>query len=826
MSDEEVNLMKKKTRFLYLIAFLLPVIQIFKTTTVQAYSVPDRTSVYEHAPKGMKLNDFITAPEYYTNTKTNNTTAFKSSNKIIKAGDSNNDSTDIIQLLDGSSTQAKQIGSFWGTVKDSNGNKTYNYFDLSKPQEISVWFYGGSKVDGIDGFSFVLQNDALGDQAISRSDGAPTAGETLGVWGGGTPDNKSVTTPLSGASDGIQKSVAIEFDRYVNKTAGTSSNSLNDYLDYDGFNPPGGGIVTNQLKSSHIAWNYPGDAATYMQNSYTTGIWPFRQDHYFYNLTHRGPVQNNSYFTGYDGIELSSSATQDPRNAWRHLKITYTPPKTGTVGTLTYLINDKFPDGTDKELTAQDSKTFSIDISKLVGTNDDQKVRWGFTASTGSPASSIDDFAMVIEKMPSIVDMKGTSQITDVTKNSSKTLGSSKELYTSDGDEIKLEQKLSYSGGISESGEITATVGLPEHVEYNGDANGVIGKLTYQAADGTTQTKEINKSALKDVTITIPGKTEADPPSYKTVKGFDVTIPSMSAVGDNSNIEVYGTVKGPESSTLITTKVSGINTSYKADNYTGDTMSPDFVIDNEVLHIENTNSLSQELNQGDEAHFQGNISYLKGSLFDGEELLSHVEVYDQDGNKLPGVQKGDIQVDKDAKTGTYDIPYTLDGLEKGKTYTFKVKLSDSKDRISNTLEYQVKIKSDKNLALTVDNYRFQTINMGSKIGEYIKRSGDWDVNVNSTGLNWKLTAKSAGLFSEKDSSYSEPLYFLDKNLNAKSLSSDTLIAQEDSISSTESQNTDVTDAWSENDGILLKNVNPNLAGEYKGEIEWTLSETL
>lgn len=822
MFDKEVDLMKKRIGFLYLIIFLLPFIQLFKPTMAQAYSVPDRTSVYEHAPKGMKLNDFVTAPEYYTNTKTNDTTAFKSSSKIIRAGDSNNDSTDIIQLLDGSSTQKKQIGSFWGTVKDSNGNKTYNYFDLSKPQEISVWFYGGSKVDGYDGFAFVLQNDDLGDQAISRSNGVPTAGETLGVWGGGTPDNKTTTTKLSGASDGIQKSVAIEFDHYVNKTAGSFSNSVNDYLDYDKFsmsNP--GNIVMNQLKTGHIAWNYPGDTATYMENSYSLIL-----NNYFYNITHRGPVQNNSYFTGYDGLEVANSETQDPRNGWRHLKITYTPPTTGTTARLSYLINDKFPDGTDKMQTAQDSKTFSIDISKLIGTSDDKKVRWGFTASTGSPESSIDDLDMVIEKMPSIVDMKGTSQITDVTKNSSKTLGSTKELSTSDGDEIKLEQKLAYSGGISESGEIKATVGLPENVEYNGDANGVIGKMTYQDEDGTTKTQEINKSDLKDVTITIPGKYETDPPSYKTVKGFDVTIPSMNAIGDNSNIEVYGTVKGPESSTPITTSVSGVNTSYQADNYTGDTMSPDFVIDNEVLHIENTNSLSQELNLGDEAHFQGNISYLKGSTFDGEELLSNLEVYDQDGNKLSGVQKGDIQVDKGVKTGTYDIPYTLNGLEADKTYTFKLKLSDSKDRISNTLEYKVKIKPKKNLQLEVDNYRFQTINAGSKIGEYVKRSGNWDIDVNSTGTKWKLSAQSTGLFNKEDSSYSEPLYFIDKDLNAKSLNDDTLIAQQDTVNSGESQNTDVTDAWSEEDGILLKNEFPNLAGDYTGKIEWTLSETI
>lgn len=684
-----------------IIMFLLPLFRATPVTSVMAASEPSKEEVYKHAPKGVNFNDFLTAPSSYSNTKTGAANAFPSSNKIIRAEDSGNPS-DIIQMLDADGID-KQIGSFWGTVKDDNGNKTYNYFDLSKDQTLSVWYYGGNTIDG---FAFVLQNDPNGDQAISRdyTDGIPSYGQTLGVWGGSSSDGKGLSEAITDNSGGIQNSVAIEFDRYLNQNAGSKSNNISDYLDYDGDN--NSGFVSNQLKENHISWGYPGDVATYFGKNYSTGILGWKETTTYNYMGHRARIQNHAYLLGYDGITVANSETQDPRNGWRHLTIDYQKPDTGSsIGYLSYHINDKFQDGTTRPQNAQDVKTFEIDTNQLVKDSSDKKVRWGFTASTGSPESKQSDFAMVIEKMPRVVDIKGTSKMTDLTRNTSVSSTDGDTLSVSDGDQVMLEQNLKYVGGISESGEITATVALPDYLDFSGDENGVIGEMNYTAADGTKQSLEINKADLEEVTISTTTGNDTDTPIFKQVTGFKVKIPSMSKIDDQANIQVYGTVKGPESQTPITTKVSGVNTSYNSDGFTGDTMSPDFTIDNEVLQITNTNDLSQEISPDETVHFKGKMSYLKNSDFDGEDLISEVDVYDQNNKLIPGIQKGNISVAKGAKSGDFDIPFDVSDLENNQTYDFKVKMTDSKGRVSNILDYQVKILDNKQLVISRNNFK-------------------------------------------------------------------------------------------------------------------------
>lgn len=508
---------------LLLVMFLLPLFRATPITSVMAASEPSREEVYKHAPKGVKFNDFITAPSSYSNTKTGAANAFPSSNKIIRAEDSGNPS-DIIQMLDADRAD-KQIGSFWGTVKDDNGNKTYNYFDLSKDQTLSVWYYGGNTIDG---FAFVLQNDPNGDQAISRdyTDGIPSYGQTLGVWGGGSSDGKALSKSISDDSGGIHNSVAIEFDRYLNQTAGSTLKYVNDYLDSDS-KQISSAFVSNQLKENHIAWGYPGDVSAYKSETFNLGFSAYNY------MGHRGRVQSNAYLLGYDGITVANSETQDPRNGWRHLTIDYQKPDTGSsIGYLSYHINDKFQDGTIRSQNAQDVKTFEIDTNQLVKDGSDKKVRWGFTASTGSPESTKSDFAMVIEKMPRVVDIKGTSKMIDLTRNTSANSTDGDTLNVSDGDQIMLEQDLKYVGGISESGEITATVALPDYLDFSGDENGVIGEMNYTAADGTKQSLKINKADLEEVTVSTTTGNDTDTPIFKQVTGFKVKIPSMSKIDD------------------------------------------------------------------------------------------------------------------------------------------------------------------------------------------------------------------------------------------------------------------------------------------------------
>lgn len=116
-----------------------------KATLIKAVElkviVPTTKEVYAVAPKGVKLKDYVIAPTYYENTSTGVTNAFKSSNTFYRVGDTDNpydNQSDIIQLLNKTTTKTAQLGSMWGNIKESNGERTYNYFDLTKDQELSA----------------------------------------------------------------------------------------------------------------------------------------------------------------------------------------------------------------------------------------------------------------------------------------------------------------------------------------------------------------------------------------------------------------------------------------------------------------------------------------------------------------------------------------------------------------------------------------------------------------------------------------------------------------------------------------------------------------
>lgn len=693
----------RKFNFMAMIFFISVVFLTIlgKATSVEAaieVIIPSTDEVYAVAPKGVKLNDYVTAPVYYKNTSTNNDEAFKSSNTIYRAGDTGNsysNQSDIIQLLDKTTTRTTQLGSFWGNIKDSDGARTYNYFDLNKDQELSAWVYnGGSSATSLvnDGFAFVLQTDPNGTQAISRSHGAPVGGETLGVWGGGTVNNATSTSKML-TTDPINNGVAIEFDKILNVTPGTSSNKLNDYMDFNEYtiSYP---FVGRQVKDNHISWGYPGD-----QDMYLTGNYGTLNSYYYYYMKHRSAVKNGSYLSGYDEFTIPLGSKADPKLAWRHIQIKYK----ASTSTLTYIYNDKFTDGSPKIDAASNSDSFVIDKTKFTS----NRAYWGFTAATGSPKSMGQDMAIVMEKMPAVADIKPNVILSDVTKDTTSTDGNT--VAATDGDDLKLDYNLTYNGGLTSSGDIKATIALPENIDYDGDSSGNIGKVIYKATDGSTVEKEINKSEIKDITITIPGENLGDLPTYRQVPGIEVSVPALNNIGDVGTVEINGKAHGPTGTTIKTITVAAAHANFTSENYVDNAMSPIFTISNEKLQITNSNSLTQELTPDDTVHFKGSATYLMGTKFDGNSVRATVKVYDQDGKSINADLLGDISIASGATTGTFDIPYSLKDLTGGQTYTFKVTLTDYSKRVSNALVYTVKVDDNKKLVMTKNNYLNYTV---------------------------------------------------------------------------------------------------------------------
>lgn len=681
----EVFLMKIKQ----LLGSLLGIIILFFIFPINI-SIPAKAvtldQAYTNAPQGMKLGDYVDIPSSYK--KTSGTTTFPSSGKLIT-----DYSTNIIQMITTKSTAKQQIGSFFGNIKNDNGNKTYNYFNLNKPQEISAWIYNGSSdANGtaIDGFAFVLQNDTTnGSSAISRISGTPTAGETLGVWG-------------NASGGGIPNSVALEFDRYLNNS-GTAGNNY----DNNTYSLPTSGNFSQAIKDKHISWSYPGESSSYTGKSI---------------LMHRRTpksVTNSIPMAGNDVVGAGA-----PQDYWRHILIKYTPPAAGTTtSTISYKFNDKYPDGTNKLSGLVNSGSFEVDNTKFNST--DGKVYWGFTAATGSALSGISDVAMVIDKMPAIAEVNATVDAHDLTTNrSSSEMGSKTNnqgltvynpLDTYDDDEIQFEYNLQYISGLSETGSIQTQIALPEHITYGGDSTGSIGSIIYRDSDGKeTKRVNINKSQIEKVTVTIPAATIYDPPTYKTVDGLKLNLDTLKDPNAKIQVLINGVATSPVSNQATITKVDSEHTSYRSDNYSGDIVSPELTISNDKLVIANTNSLNQIVDVGGKAKFTGTFKNALSTPFDGKDLAATIRIYDQN-NTLIGIErKENISALLGSTEGKFDLSYDVSDLKVGQAYTAKITLSDQKERISNTLTYNLTL-FDKDLVLKEYGSTFDYVERGQDI---------------------------------------------------------------------------------------------------------------
>ncbi|WP_125590251.1 L-type lectin family protein [Companilactobacillus jidongensis] len=666
---------------IYLGIFVTLLIGLFSilsdSTEARASTVPDVSDVLKAAPVGMDLSDYFEYPSSYTY-DTSKTIA--NSAQVITKGSTS--PTDLIEMTNGSS----QLGSVWGKMTDANG-KDYNYFDVTKNQTFSMWMYfSGKEGTSGDGMAFVIQNDARGANAISTYATSssslfggtirkPIGGETLGVWGGDGSGTDIVSTNTAIASGAIKNSIAVEFDSFMNTTAADglllSGSKTDSYFDAakDSSN-------TLQVKGPHIAWNYPGEANTYIPNIGT--IWMY------YGMNHNNPIPN-TYLAGSDDI------TNTTQNAWHHVTIKYTAPDSGsTTAHLQYIFDDKDYDGTVKPYSQWDQrgdgadsgthKIIDLDLGKLGLAAGQTKVRWGITSSSESTATTN---AVIFESIPAVADISATTNLYDSTQERDIPDGDrypDEDHNVNNGDSLRFDYNLIYNSGLAETGDITTKINVPKNVDFTADSDGNIGEIEYS---GTTQ-------KIKATDLNSDGT-------------INLTLNSMSSTNSIAKVHLYGKADIGDNTTAKATTVDQAHTSYDSSHYTGDVMSPKFTINpvNDTLKIKNSDDLTKTAKLGSSVSMAGTISYDKGSTFGSNSLTVHTLV--------DGVQQADstLSVDSTATTADYALKYDADTLGVGK-HTVEVYVSDAMHLMSNHITYNVTVE-DKKLMLTSNNQTSYTI---------------------------------------------------------------------------------------------------------------------
>ena len=697
-------------------------------TLVQA--VPTYDEVLKSAPNGMKLGDLFEYPTSYSGSKT-----VANPVKILPAGDKS--PTDVIQMTDGDD----QASAIWGRMVAPDGSD-YNYFDISKEQTISGWIYVGPKANvSSDGIALVLQNDANGINSIARyykrggliswldpEINLPAEGESLGVYGGtGTDKHASTvgnTADLAGKA--IQNSFALEFDAFRNASSATSTpDEFNDKGVDDLFDGLFDIHNVSEAKGQHVAWSYPGDKSTY--EKYMEIV------HYFYGMRHKNVIQN-VVISGYN-------ASDTARDGWHHFSFSYKPDENNkNIGYISYVFNDRLTDGSVKPYTTWDKRpkndadSIAIDLTKFNLPAGETKVRWGFTSSTGSPNSEPGSNAIIMERIPSVIDVTSTNSLYDVTQEHSikdldkrsGTSGSDNDYTVGDGDELAFTYDLQFHSGITGTGNITAQMQLPQNVLYQNDENNRIGEITY--ADDPNSTTYISVSQL----------TTTKNNNGESVQTLSLDLGALSKNSTGVKVTIYGTANAPNSNVLKRTKVAPEHTSYKSDYYNDDVMSYGFYITNEKLQITPTEETQKQTVKKDaDFTLDGLAKYLMSSKFTGDDLTAYGQIFDENGVDTKLHSSWNVPSTLDAETDDYSLAIPAGMLEPG-TYKIKVRLADSQGLVSNTVTYDITV-TDSELVLTPDETVINvTDNKPVKISGNYKYSDDTDFRAKNATKTYEI----------------------------------------------------------------------------------------
>src|SRR5699024_9947082 len=301
----------------------------------------------------------------------------------------------------------------------------------------------------------------------------------------------------------------------------------------------------------HIAFRYPGESDTYegfMETSFL-GL-----EYFHYGLNHKGQI-HNLYLSGYDFDESTD-------NSWRHITVDYTPPTEGSnAAHISYIYNDKNYDGTAKSYRNWDKRiNQEIDISKIKGDSGNTKVRWGFTAATGSPSSVPKDYSILFQQMPNVANADASTSLYDLSQyDSSGKLGrkisdlekkettESKDdpkFNVSNKDKLRFDYDIIYNSGFTGTGELTTVINLPEQVDFKAGINkdladDTIGQIIY--SDGNNdKTTDISVS---DIT------TDADGNQIINLK-----LDALKLEDEKLSVQLYGQANADKTPTTVANK--------------------------------------------------------------------------------------------------------------------------------------------------------------------------------------------------------------------------------------------------------------------------------
>ncbi|MFW5438188.1 lectin-like domain-containing protein [Paenibacillus apiarius] len=684
-----------------------------------------------------------------------------------------------------------QKGGIWSTPN--------NLMDLTQDFTASMYLYfGNARGNAADGIAFVMHNDPRGTNALS-----PNAGGSLGVW---------ASWDHNGPYNGIQKSLAIEFDTYINNNLGDG------WFDYAAAN------------GNHVAWNYPGKSSSY--NDFYEWLVYKRQLHHK-DLQYTGTLSDDT---------------------WRKLEVNWSVANKQ----LTYHLQGTNP------------MTIPIDVQDVFGAD---QVYWGFTGSTGAKYAQN---RVVFESVPGLVDGEAKEAITrkggyaveqgasvykaeELTYTITAKYLSGKQNWKNIIAQTSINDHVTY---VPNSSTLTDRNGTAPLADSNWSGNTLAVPLQDMSADNNEQTISF-KVTVKDVSQPTPvtekavvrGSNyilQASPVDYviQSNQVPEVTIneagPVHIAVGED--YEATGTWKDIDNSTdTLYYSIGGkLLASEVLDNGgAAEPMAWSYLIASDQLTV-GEHQFQVIARDDDGAYSLAVLTIIVDSppavtLMDAgqENPVDAGSEYNMTGHWI------------DLDSAAVDLYYAIDGNEpvnfapqaansanKGEevayqyaipaaqlplgTHQIAVHAIDDTGRQSNVEIVTVHVTGKLVFTTASENISFENIKISSQ-PSWSKRNSDWDIRVKDTrglGSSWRLSATLTEPFTDdKGNELKDALIFVDENGNETTMEPGMAAYVFEKVTQDQQE---VSINWETNQGILLK-INPYAyAGKYKGLISWNL----
>ena len=637
-----------------------------------------------------------------------------------------------------------------------------NYFDLSHEQVASMWIYFGN-----------TGGEAPGDGMafVLQNDKRKENAIALSANG----------IPVNGQSLGVW---GADWDKTNSDPANVAKTAIQNSwaMEFDtyknqltGANEISGEGVSFDANNAgsfpqHIATGFPALSKTYIKNSK------------YYN---GAPVY---YYTMHHDNFISIENLVDSK--WHHVTIKWSPDVTTnntllpSGGTMTYKYDDKNPDGSIPNPTDIKETSFHLDTANF-GLQSDSKLYWGFTGSTGK---YYENNLMIFESIPSFVDAEATSRIRDNTQNRD-IINNDSQVFPND--DISYFYNLDYKGWTKTWNDIHAKMNVPKNVHFTS------GTVTYPTTGNTYQ---------------IPSdKFLNDPTSIEDILTEQLSQDSRTAI-----IELKG-----HTETIATEKLNVpiAHASFEGDNLITDTDTIPFFIQARKLTLKSDFPDIKKIGQHEDVDIPAELEY-----HDGTPLVnSNMIVYPSVNNKnLPSFRLSDAN-----PASGFTLHLSNDQLP-SKINIVKFYVMDNLGNKTNVITKQINVGGTVQFGTVSPQLSFKTVNLTSP-NEIIPRMNNWQVEVidnREKGSSWTVQASASKLTNPiTHQNFDGALIYRDHTGKISYLNNNLTIA-ENSKDNDETQSKDITENWNSQDGILLISNSQNKAGNYSGEINWSLVDSL